>query len=72
MVVKGLQAAADFPVTVSASDYALNVLVNNVRALRLEPHANGANVIGGCSGNHVTGGLHGATIGSNTTSICRW
>ena len=47
----------------SANDYALNFLVNNQRALRLEPEAYSPNIIGGYSGNGVTAGVYGATIG---------
>jgi hypothetical protein len=41
----------------------LELHVNGARALRLEPYATSANVIGGYSGNSVTAGRHGATIG---------
>ena len=37
--------------------------MNGARALRLEPNATSPNVIGGYSGNTVTGGVAGATIG---------
>ncbi len=47
----------------SQNNYALNFLVNNQRALRLEPNATSPNLIGGYSGNSVTGGVYGATIG---------
>ena len=42
---------------------ALELKVNSARALRLEPDATSPNVIGGFSGNSVTAGKHGATIG---------
>lgn len=48
----------------------LNLDVNGQRAFRLEPDAVSPNVIGGYSGNSVTSGKHGATIGgggSNTS-----
>ena len=41
----------------------LNLDVNGQRAFRLEPDAASPNVIGGYSGNSVTSGKHGATIG---------
>jgi hypothetical protein len=40
----------------------LELLVNSSRALRLEPNANGPNVIGGFSGNNVGAGAYGVTI----------
>ncbi len=40
----------------------LELWVGGSRALRLEPNANGPNVIGGFSGNSVGGGAYGATI----------
>lgn len=54
----------------SGSDYwlgtidsnALELHVNGERALRLEPDATSPNVIGGHSGNSVSGGVYGATI----------
>jgi hypothetical protein len=42
---------------------ALELRVNNARALRLEPNADSPNVVGGYSGNSVTGGVVGAVIG---------
>jgi hypothetical protein len=47
---------------------ALNLRVNNERALRLEPHATSPNVIGGFSGNSVTAGVLGAVIGGGGAS----
>jgi len=47
----------------------LQLHVNGLRALRLEPHATSPNIIGGYSGNSVTPGVYGATIaggGQNT------
>ncbi len=52
----------------SANNYALNFVVNNQRALRLEPNAASPNVIGGYSGNTVTSGVSGATIGGGGSS----
>jgi len=42
---------------------ALEFKVNNTRALRLEPNVDSPNIIGGFSGNNVTSGVKGATIG---------
>ncbi len=42
---------------------ALELRVNGSRALRLEPHAASPSLIGGHSGNSVTSGVMGATIG---------
>jgi hypothetical protein len=42
---------------------ALELRVNNARVLRLEPKTDTPNVIGGYSGNSVTSGVEGATIG---------
>jgi hypothetical protein len=47
----------------TTDDTALSFRVNDVRALRLEPNATSPNVIGGFSGNNVTAGVVGATIG---------
>jgi hypothetical protein len=41
---------------------ALEIRVNNARALRIEPTATSPNIIGGFSGNSVTSGVVGATI----------
>jgi hypothetical protein len=46
----------------TSDNNALELHVNNIRALRLEPNANGPNVIGGYGGNSVTTGAYGATI----------
>lgn len=46
----------------STNNIALDFRVNGARALRLEPNAESPNVIGGYSGNSVTGGVLGATI----------
>jgi hypothetical protein len=46
----------------TADNQALELKVNGARVLRLEPHATSPNVIGGYSGNSVTGGVYGATI----------
>jgi len=40
----------------------LDLRVNNVRALRIEPGAQSPNLIGGYQGNYVTSGVVGATI----------
>jgi hypothetical protein len=47
---------------------ALELHVNSTRALRLEPHATSPNLIGGYSGNSVTAGVYGATIGGGGAS----
>ncbi len=47
---------------------ALELRVNGVRALRLEPNATSPNVIGGYSGNSVTAGAYGATISGGGSS----
>ncbi|MCA9934366.1 MAG: hypothetical protein KC415_10605, partial [Anaerolineales bacterium] len=44
-------------------NYALELEVNNLRALRLEPNATSPNVIGGYNGNTVTSGVAGAAVG---------
>ncbi len=44
-------------------NYALELEVNNARALRIEPGPDIPNLIGGYSGNRVTAGIRGATIG---------
>jgi len=41
----------------------LDFRVNGVRALRIEPNSESANIIGGHSSNLVTSGVYGATIG---------
>jgi hypothetical protein len=46
----------------------LNFRVNDARAFRLEPTATSPNVIGGFSGNAVTAGALGATIGGGGAS----
>jgi hypothetical protein len=52
----------------TTDDTALNFRVNDQRALRLEPNAISPNVIGGFSGNEVTAGALGATIGGGGAS----
>ena len=52
----------------TADNVALDFRVNNVRAFRLEPNATSPNVIGGFSGNTVTSGKFGTTIGGGGTS----
>jgi len=46
----------------------LELHVNSGRALRLESHATSPNLIGGYSGNSVTPGVYGATIGGGGSS----
>ena len=52
----------------TTDDQALELHVNGARALRLEPDAISPGVIGGYSGNSVTGGAYGATIGGGGSS----
>jgi hypothetical protein len=47
----------------TTDNQALELRVNNVRALRLEPNPSSPNVIGGHGSNTVTSGAYGATIG---------
>jgi hypothetical protein len=47
----------------TTADQALELRVNNARALRLEPNATSPNVVGGYSGNSVTVGAVGTTVG---------
>jgi hypothetical protein len=47
----------------TVDNQALQLHVNNARALRLEPDATSPNVIGGQAGNTVAAGVHGAAIG---------
>ena len=47
----------------TSDNQALELHVNGARALRLEPNATSPNLIGGFSGNSVTAGVFGATIG---------
>jgi len=47
----------------STNNYAVNVIANSARVMRYEPNATSPNVIGGYSGNGVTSGVYGATIG---------
>ena len=49
-------------------NYALELEANNSRGLRLEPNATSLNWIGGYSGNWVTSGAFGATIGGGGAS----
>ncbi len=46
----------------TTNNQALNIRVNNVRALRIEPHAESPNLIGGYHENYVDSGVRGATI----------
>jgi hypothetical protein len=52
----------------TTDNQALELHVNGARALRLEPYANGPNVIGGHSGNSVTSGAYGVTISGGYTN----
>ncbi len=52
----------------TSASTALELRVNGVRALRLEPNATSPNVIGGYSGNSVTAGAVGAAIGGGGAS----
>jgi len=56
----------------TSDNVALELRVNGARALRLEPNATSPNLIGGYSGNSVTDGVYGATIGGggNAASTC--
>ncbi len=56
----GTNPAANFLGT--TDNQALEMRVNNARALRLEPNADSPSVVGGYSGNSVTDGAAGATI----------
>lgn len=47
----------------TTDNQSLEFKVNSVRAFRLEPNGTSPNVIGGNSGNSVTNGVYGATIG---------
>jgi hypothetical protein len=52
----------------TTDNVALELRVNNERALRLEPNATSPNLIGGYSGNSVAEGVVGATIGGGGRS----
>jgi len=52
----------------TTNNQVLELRVNNARALRLEPNAESPNLIGGFSGNSVTVGVVGATIGGGGAS----
>ena len=52
----------------TTDNQALEFKVNNARALRLEPNDASPNLIGGYSGNSVTAGVYGATIGGGGAS----
>ncbi len=62
----GTTAGTNFVGT--TDNVALEFKVNNARALRLEPNATSPNLIGGYSGNSVTSGVVGATIGGGGAS----
>jgi len=61
----GTVSATHFLGTTDAQ--ALDIRVNNARALRLEPNAISPNIIGGYSGNTVASGRLGATIAGGGT-----
>ena len=52
----------------TSDNVALEFKVNGARALRLEPNTTSPNLIGGYSGNSVTAGVYGATIGGGGRS----
>lgn len=52
----------------TTDNQALELKVNNGRALRMEPHATSPNLIGGHSANQVRSGVYGATIGGGGES----
>ena len=52
----------------TTDNQALELHVNGARALRLEPNATSPNLIGGYSGNSVSAGVYGATIGGGGES----
>jgi len=52
----------------TTADQTLELRVNSVRALRLEPNATSPNLIGGFYGNSVTAGAYGAAIGGGGVS----
>ncbi len=52
----------------TTDNVALELHVNSVRALRMEPDATSPNIVGGFNGNTVGGGIHGATIGGGGLS----
>jgi hypothetical protein len=62
----GLEPGSNFLGT--TDNVALDFIVNNASALRLEPHAISPKVIGGYSGNSVAAGAYGATIGGGGAS----
>ena len=57
----GTKEGTDFLGT--TDNQALELKVNNHRAMRLEPNSSSSNVIGGNGANSVTAGMYGATIG---------
>ena len=56
----------------TADNQPLEIKVNGLRALRLEPTANTPNVIGGNALNSVSGGFTGATIGGGGGGTDPW
>ena len=52
----------------TSDNQAMEMRVNNVRALRLEPTSYGANIVEGYSGNTVTSGAYSSSIGGGGAS----
>jgi hypothetical protein len=52
----------------TSSNQALDILVNNGRVLRLEPHETSPNILGGYSDNWVEAEVFGATVGGGGAS----
>lgn len=52
----------------TTDNQALEVKVNSLRALRIEPNSKSPNIIGGYSGNSVATGAYGASIGGGGAS----
>ena len=62
----GTTPGTDFVGT--TDNQALEIKVNSIRALRIEPAATCPNLIGGYSGNNATAGVYGATVGGGGSS----
>ena len=62
----GITTGTDFLGT--TDNQALDLRVNNARALRLEPTVGDPNIIGGASNNSVTPGVGGASIGGGANN----
>lgn len=52
----------------TSDDQALEIKVNGVRALRIEPHTTSPNLVGGHISNTVDSGIYGGTIGGGGTA----